>query len=208
MTYESSLILEEKASFVQSDPLLSLQFLNTYGGRTQQEPERMLMLAVLEDAVTCIQKYASVSKGKEKRWFREAMEWILTTDYDWVFSFNNVCEAVGMSSSCLRRALIRMARSSSCKARELRESSKSTKRRRKGVQNKKEHRMQCRRCLKESEKLFRVYTDELDTIVCAPCADKARRLGLPVESIRREINGRMSMVTTERISIHHPASKS
>lgn len=73
---------------------------------------------------------------------------------------------------------------------------------------KKEHRMQCRRCLKASEDLFRVYTDELDTIVCAPCADKARRLGLSVESMSREINGRMSMITTERISRHHPASKS
>jgi hypothetical protein len=71
MTYESSLIFEEKASLVQSDSLLSFQFLNAYGGGTQQEPERMLMLAVLEDAVTCIQKYASISKGRGKRWFRE-----------------------------------------------------------------------------------------------------------------------------------------
>lgn len=68
--------------------------------------------------------------------------------------------------------------------------------------------MKCRRCLKENEDLFHVYTDELDTIVCAPCADKARRLGLSVESMSREINGQMSMITTERISRHRAASKS
>jgi hypothetical protein len=134
MAYESSLILEEKA--VQPDHLLSFQFFNTHGERTQQEPERMLILAVLEDAVTCIQKYASISKAREKRWFREAMEWILADDDDWVFSFNNVCEAVGLSPGRLRRALIRMADGSSGKTRKtrkLRKSSKSTKRRRKGT---------------------------------------------------------------------------
>ena len=138
MAYESSPILEEKASLVQPDPLLSFQFLNTYDGTTQQGPERMLMLAVLDDAVACIEKYASVSKGREKRWFREAVEWILTEDDDWVFSFNNVCEAVGFSPACLRPGLIRMADGSSGKARKLRKSSKSTKRRRKGRNRPKE----------------------------------------------------------------------
>jgi hypothetical protein len=68
--------------------------------------------------------------------------------------------------------------------------------------------MQCRRCLKESEVLFRVYTDELDTLVCVPCADRARGLGLSVEPWSREISGRMSMVTAERISRDYPAIKS
>jgi hypothetical protein len=50
------------------------------------EPEKALMLAVLEDAITCIQK--------GKRWFRETVDWIVTDDDDWLFSFNNICETL------------------------------------------------------------------------------------------------------------------
>ena len=48
--------------------------------------------------------------------------------------------------------------------------------------------MQCRRCLSESEYLFRVHTDQLDTTVCALCANEARRLGLPVEALTGEVS--------------------
>lgn len=48
--------------------------------------------------------------------------------------------------------------------------------------------MKCRRCLNESEVLFRVYTDELNTIVCASCADEARRIGLPVEVLDSKVS--------------------
>ena len=111
MIYKPGLTLEEKAIFqFQPAHLPSFQFLDTCRRKTYQQPERMLMLAVLEDAVAGIHKYGSVSKGKRKRWFHETIAWILTEDNDWVFSFNNVCEAVGLSPGYLRKALIRMAR--------------------------------------------------------------------------------------------------
>lgn len=47
--------------------------------------------------------------------------------------------------------------------------------------------MECRRCLNEREDLFRVYTDELNTIVCPSCADEARRIGLPVEVLDSKV---------------------
>jgi hypothetical protein len=62
------------------------------------EPEKALMLAVLEDAVTCIQK--------SNRWFRETIVWILTEDDDGLFSFDSICEALDLDASSLRRALI------------------------------------------------------------------------------------------------------
>jgi hypothetical protein len=43
--------------------------------------------------------------------------------------------------------------------------------------------MKCQRCLSDTESRFRVYTDELNIRVCAPCADEARRIGLPVETL-------------------------
>ena len=47
-------------------------------------------------------------------------------------------------------------------------------------------RMKCQRCLSGKEAIYRVYSDALDTVVCAACADEARRLGLDVEPLSRD----------------------
>ena len=39
---------------------------------------------------------------------RQAERWIRTRDWNWPFSFNNVCEALGIDSDCMRDALLRM----------------------------------------------------------------------------------------------------
>jgi hypothetical protein len=66
------------------------------------------MLAVLEDAVTCIQKYGLSSQTKEKRLFSNTRDWILTQDNEWPFSFVNVCEALGLDSGYVRRGIANM----------------------------------------------------------------------------------------------------
>lgn len=47
--------------------------------------------------------------------------------------------------------------------------------------------MKCKRCLSDAESHFRVYTDELNILVCASCADEARRIGLPVEVLDSKV---------------------
>src|SRR6266545_5267405 len=116
MTHESKLTIDEKTiALFQVDPLLPAQYFETLRSRARLAPEILLMLAVLEDAVTCIQKYASFSKGREKRWFRETIDWIATEDDEWVFSLNSICEAWDLDAGCLRKALTRMAQSESAK---------------------------------------------------------------------------------------------
>lgn len=108
--YRGDLTLDAKVvSFFQPDPLLSIQFFATCRKEAYPEPEKLLMLAVLEDAVACIEKYAGLSSGKGKRWFRETVEWIRAKDDKWLFSFNGVCEALGLDAGYLRDALMRMA---------------------------------------------------------------------------------------------------
>ena len=109
MAYKFSLTLEEKtSSLIQLDPVLPAQYLATFQRNTHLEPEKALMLAVLEDAVTCIQKYALSSQAKEKRLFRQTRDWILTEDDEWPFSFVNICEAVGLDHGYVRRAVTSM----------------------------------------------------------------------------------------------------
>ncbi|MBI3000711.1 MAG: hypothetical protein HYY46_20015 [Deltaproteobacteria bacterium] len=108
MSYETGLSLEEKVtSLFQPDTLLPAQYFETFRRKAHLEPEKRLMLAVLEDAVACFQKYASVRDGKGKAMFRDAEEWILEEERDWLFSFNNICEVLGFDPQYVRLGLMR-----------------------------------------------------------------------------------------------------
>ena len=65
------------------------------------------MLAVLEDAIECFQKYADAHDGKRERSFLEAEEWILERDSDWPFSFENICNVFDLDPNYIRRGLMR-----------------------------------------------------------------------------------------------------
>ena len=81
MAEQTTFNVEERiASLFQPDTLLPAQFLDTYRRKAHLEPETSLMLAVLEDAVACYQKYALAREGNGLELFREAEEWILQKD--------------------------------------------------------------------------------------------------------------------------------
>jgi hypothetical protein len=108
MGYEAKLNVEEKvASLFQPDTLLPAQYLDTYRRKTHLDPETHLMLAVLEDAVACFQKYVFARDGKSRGMFREAEEWILAEESEWLFSFDNISDALGLDPQYLREGLMR-----------------------------------------------------------------------------------------------------
>ena len=99
---------EEKiASLFQPDTLLSDQYFENLRRKTFFEPEKRLMLAVLEDAIRYYQDNWFSRNSKRKRIFDETEEWILTPESDWVFSFVHVCETLGLSPAYLRGGLLR-----------------------------------------------------------------------------------------------------
>jgi hypothetical protein len=65
------------------------------------------MLAILEDAVACFQKYVFARDGKGKALFRETEEWVLEQQGDWLFSFANVCETLSFEPDYLRQGLLK-----------------------------------------------------------------------------------------------------
>ncbi|MGH7828613.1 MAG: hypothetical protein ACREP8_00415, partial [Candidatus Binatia bacterium] len=81
MMHEMGLTSEERvSSLFQPDTLLPSQYLDTYRRKAHLEPEKRLMLAVLEDAIACFQKYIFAQDNKGKTMFQEAEEWILEED--------------------------------------------------------------------------------------------------------------------------------
>ena len=108
MMQEKGLSVEEKvSSLFQTDTLLPDQYLDTFRRKTHLEPEKRLMLAVLEDAIACYQKYVLARDGKGKTLFRDAAGWIEEEEADWLFSFENICEILGFNPRYVRDGLMR-----------------------------------------------------------------------------------------------------
>jgi hypothetical protein len=99
---------EEKAFAVfQSDILMPEQFLATYQRTFRLDPEKVLMLAVLQDAVTCFQENIAATCKRKSALYYEAEEWFLADDRTYLFSFENICDALGFDAGYLRQGLMR-----------------------------------------------------------------------------------------------------
>jgi len=98
---------DSTGSLFQPDSLLCAQYFANLHKTVILEPEKRLMLAVLEDAVRCFQSNLFAESIRGKRLFREAEEWIVGVGCDWVFSCENICETLGLDAAYLRQGLLR-----------------------------------------------------------------------------------------------------
>ena len=71
-----------------------------------REREERLMQAVLENAIEYFQKYVLAEDEKGKKLFQEEEEWILEKNSDWLFSFENICEALRLDPNYIRQGLL------------------------------------------------------------------------------------------------------
>jgi len=111
MTNPNGYNLEERvASLFQPDTLLPAQYLENYRGKSYMEPETRLMLAVLEDAVACYQKYVLAQDERGAELFHDAEAWVMQEDHAWLFSFDNICESFGINPAYVRDGLVRWKR--------------------------------------------------------------------------------------------------
>ena len=97
---------ERIGALFQPDTLLPAQYFDTLRRKTQLEPEKQLLLAVLEDAIISFQDNLFSQRSKNQRLFDEAEQWITTPGGDWMFSFDNVCESLGFNPEYVRRGLL------------------------------------------------------------------------------------------------------
>jgi hypothetical protein len=86
------------------------QFFSTLSKQPKVEGERRLMLAVLEDAVSCYHRFALARDERGRHEFAEARAWIESTDRDWPFSYENVCDVLGIDPAYVRDGLNRRVR--------------------------------------------------------------------------------------------------
>jgi hypothetical protein len=65
-------------------------------------PECRLLIAILADAIDCYQKNLVARSARGRRLCREAEKWMLSDDQAWVFSFRNICDALGVDAEAVR----------------------------------------------------------------------------------------------------------
>jgi len=93
------------AGLFEPDVLLPAQFFAAFRRAGGLERERLLMLAVLEDAVDCFQKHAHARDPRAAQLFEEAEEWVESADRSWLFSFENICDTLEINADYVRRGL-------------------------------------------------------------------------------------------------------
>jgi len=89
---------------LQPEAVLPAQ-LQPVGRTTGARGERALMLAVLEDAIRCLQEHRRSARAEPRRLAREAEAWI-RSNAERPFSFVNICEALDIPARELRAALL------------------------------------------------------------------------------------------------------
>ncbi len=83
--------------------VLQSQFLSERASPIRFSGEYRLALAVLHDA---IQIYCMEGSGRRNLQLRrEAARWLHSSDHSWCFSFERICETLGLDPDCVRRGL-------------------------------------------------------------------------------------------------------
>ena len=74
-------------------------------------PERALMSALLFDGVQSYFSYCFARGAANKAKYQEAYYWVTRQNQEYVFSFENVCESLGIDADHLRLGLVNVINS-------------------------------------------------------------------------------------------------
>ena len=95
------------ARILEPDTFLPSQFYGNKGLSRQLEGEKRLMLAILKDAVECLEKYRRSKTPIGRELYQNALAWVEDRGNDWLFSFGNICDLLGFDPDYLRDFLLR-----------------------------------------------------------------------------------------------------
>lgn len=104
-TVKTAAVEERIGSLFQPDTLLGEDYAANFRRKLPLEPERTLLLAILEDGVRCYQENIYASGGKRRTLFEEARDWLFSDDTEWFCSFVSVCTLLNLEPNYIRRGL-------------------------------------------------------------------------------------------------------
>jgi hypothetical protein len=95
------------ARILEPDVFLPSQFYGTGNLSRKLEGEKRLMIAVLKDAVECLDKYRGARSSSGQSHYLNALEWVEDKRTDWLFSFTNICDLLGFDPDYMREVLLK-----------------------------------------------------------------------------------------------------
>lgn len=95
------------ARILEPDVFLPSQFYGTGGLSRHLDGEKRLMIAILKDAVECLNKYRDARSSSGHVHYQNALEWVEDEGTEWLFSFNNICDLLGFDPDYLRKVLLK-----------------------------------------------------------------------------------------------------
>ncbi len=95
------------ARILEPDIFLPSQFYGAGGLSRKLEGEKRLMIAILKDAVECLEKYRGARSSSGRSHYQNALEWVEDNSTDWLFSFTNICDLLGFDPEYLRDVLLK-----------------------------------------------------------------------------------------------------
>jgi hypothetical protein len=95
------------AAGVEPETVLPSQFFTGVHIDASLQPEKRLMLAVLEEAVGTYQKCSLASGRRARRLASDVEEWFASDDTVWPFSFVSICQALALEPQYIRGGLRR-----------------------------------------------------------------------------------------------------
>ena len=90
----------------EPDILLPIQYFAALKRKRFSCGEHRLLVAIMQDAIECFQKHLHARDSKRRQLYLEAEAWVNAEDDDGTFSFDNVCDLLGMNPEYLRQGLL------------------------------------------------------------------------------------------------------
>ena len=101
--FERGRVAEREA--VVPAAVLPEQFYGSPRQHSQVRGEVALIQSVLKDAIECFQKQFGTPRFRDYRIAQETEQWFFRDDYQWPFSFVNICSVLGIDPGYIRRGL-------------------------------------------------------------------------------------------------------
>ncbi len=90
----------------EPDILLPIQYFAALKRKKFRCGEHRLVVAIMQDAVECFQKHIHARDSKRRQLYVDAEYWICAEQDEGPFSFNNICELLGINPDYLRTGLL------------------------------------------------------------------------------------------------------
>jgi hypothetical protein len=91
---------------LKPEATMPVQFQEMWHGGKPVTPERALVVVVLWQAASDLEKFRFARSRKQQRLYMEAYKWVASDDHSWPYSFVNLCETLKLSPEYLRAGML------------------------------------------------------------------------------------------------------